>query len=71
MTNTKRVLAAVALTGAALAFSGIAHAQENEPTPSSSNEAPPQSDRTIDALADGFIENFEKKASDLLGRVGS
>ncbi|MFD9303242.1 hypothetical protein ACFWCB_11395 [Streptomyces sp. NPDC060048] len=61
MTPTKRLLAAVALTGAALSFSGIAQAQESEPAPPSSNAALPVNDDIIDALADGFVTVFNKQ----------
>ncbi|AWZ09789.1 hypothetical protein DRB96_41270 [Streptomyces sp. ICC1] len=61
----------MALTGAALSFSGIAHAQESEPAPSSSTAAPSVNDDSIDALADGFINVFNKQTRELLSNVES
>ncbi|MEV5795943.1 hypothetical protein [Streptomyces sp. NPDC052192] len=68
MTRTKRVLAAVLLTGAALSFSGIAQAQENGSALPSSNEAPAANADIPDAH-DGFVSVFNKQTRELLSKV--
>ncbi|MEV0259121.1 hypothetical protein AB0H82_33300 [Streptomyces sp. NPDC050732] len=67
MTNTKRVLAAVALTGAALSFSGAAQAQESNPA------APvPVGDVTNDGadVVAGLVPVVEKQTQDVLRALG-
>ncbi|MEV7195271.1 hypothetical protein AB0N81_26215 [Streptomyces sp. NPDC093510] len=64
MTNTKRVLAAVALTGAALSFSGAAQAQETNPVP--------VGDVTNDGadVVAGLVPVVEKQTQDVLRALG-
>lgn len=64
--NTKRVLAAVALAGAALSFSGAAQAQESEPT-----TPVPVGDVAndgVDVVA-GLVPVVEKQTKDLMASV--
>ncbi|WP_406503251.1 hypothetical protein [Streptomyces sp. NBC_00212] len=69
MSNIKRVLAAAAITGAALSFCGVAQAQESEPSKPSSDSVPAVNDDRIDPLADGFIDVFNTQTRELLSKV--
>ncbi|MFI7089522.1 hypothetical protein ACIBUR_38795 [Streptomyces anulatus] len=69
MSNVKRVLAAVALTGAALSFSGVAQAHESEPTRPASDSPPAVNGEKADALDDGFVDVYNKQTRELLSKV--
>ena len=65
----KRGMAAIALAGAALSFSGAAQAQESKPAGTSSDSAPAVNGHETDGLADGFVEVFNKQTRELLSKV--
>ncbi|MEV6734442.1 MULTISPECIES: hypothetical protein [unclassified Streptomyces] len=66
MNNMKRVLAAVALTGAVLSCSGVAQAQETKPVDSGPAKA---TDSIIDVLGEAFVTILNKQAEGLIGNL--